>query len=153
MIKGPLGEPAELEALAEQYLRRWGIVFRDLLLREPFSPPWRILAGIYRRLEARGEIRGGRFVDAFAGEQFALPEAVEALRATRRGDAADREARVEISAADPLNLTGIVTPPPRIPATLANRICFVGGAPESIPVGRGFSPVLAPLGAISGLRR
>ncbi len=134
-IKGPLGEPAELEALAEQYLRRWGIVFRDLLLREPFAPPWRILAGIYRRLEARGEIRGGRFVDAFAGEQFALPEAVEALRATRRGDAADREARVEISAADPLNLTGVVTPPPRIPATLANRLFFTGGVPALAEAG------------------
>ena len=128
--KGPMGEPAELEALAEQYLRRWGVVFRDLLQRESTAPPWRILAGIYRRLEARGEIRGGRFVDAFAGEQFALPEAVEALRAARRSDASDREARIEISAADPLNLSGIITPPPRITATLANRLLFSGGVPS-----------------------
>ncbi|HEX5034995.1 MAG TPA: DEAD/DEAH box helicase, partial [bacterium] len=101
--KGSLGEPAELEALAEQYLRRWGIVFRDLLFRESFAPPWRVLAGIYRRLEARGEIRGGRFVDGFAGEQFALPEALNALRNIRKQPKTG-ELSV-INCADPLNLT------------------------------------------------
>jgi len=128
---GTLGAPAEIEALAEQYLRRWGIVFRDLLAREVTAPPWRILLGIYRRLEARGEIRGGRFVDRFPGEQFALPEAVEVLRSARRADAGDVEAEVGLSAADPLNLTGILTPGPRIPATLANRIRLMGGVPQA----------------------
>jgi ATP-dependent Lhr-like helicase len=128
---GPLGEPAELEALAAQYLRRWGLVFRDLLGREPHCPPWRVLVGLYRRLEARGEIRGGRFVAGFSGEQFALPEAVEALRGARRADASDASARISLSATDPLNVTGFLTPPPRIPATLVNRVIYVGGVPES----------------------
>ncbi len=127
---GPLGEPAELEKLAIQFLRRWGIVFRDLVSREPLSPPWRVLLGIYRRMEARGEIRGGRFVSGFAGEQFALPEAVEALRSSRRSDI-NLSTPIVISATDPLNLTGILTPPPRIPATLANRILWKDGVPES----------------------
>ncbi len=129
---GALGEPAEIEALADQFLLRWGIVFRDVLDREPFAPPWRVLLGVYRRLEARGEIRGGRFVEGYVGEQFALPEAVEALRAARRADAKDADARIVLSAADPLNVTGYLTPPPRIPATLANRLAFVGGVPEPV---------------------
>lgn len=124
---GPLGESAEIEHLAEQFLRRWGVVFRDLLPREPLCPPWRNLLAIYRRLEARGEIRGGRFVSGFTGEQFALPEAIEALRSARRKDAPDASFRLTLSAADPLNVTGYLGPPPRIPATLANRILFTGG--------------------------
>jgi len=127
---GPLGESAELESLAEQFLRRWGVVFRDLLAREPLCPPWRNLLAIYRRLEARGEIRGGRFVAGFTGEQFALPEAVEALRSARRKDAPDANLRLTLSAADPLNVTGTLAPPPRIPATLTNRILFTGGVPS-----------------------
>ncbi|MFO1519050.1 MAG: hypothetical protein U1F57_05240 [bacterium] len=130
--KGPLGEAAELEALADQYLRRWGIVFRDLLTREPSAPPWRVLLGIYRRLEARGLIRGGRFVSGYSGEQFGLPEAVEALRNARRSDAPDAEAYIVLSAADPLNVTGYLAPPPRIPATLAHRVAFVGGVPGAV---------------------
>ncbi len=128
-MRAALGDTPEVERLAEIYLRRWGVVFRDLLQREPFSPPWRSLLQVYRRKEARGEIRGGRFVDGgFGGEQYALPEAIEALRAARKNDK-DGAARISLSAADPLNLTGIVTPPPRVPATLANRIAFVGGVP------------------------
>jgi ATP-dependent Lhr-like helicase len=116
-----------LEELAAQLLRRWGVVFRDLLARETGAPPWRELLPIYRSLEARGELRGGRFVAGLSGEQFALPEAVEALRAVRRSP---REGeRVELSAADPLNLLGILLPGPRTPATLGARIAFVDGVP------------------------
>jgi ATP-dependent Lhr-like helicase len=129
--RGPLGEPAELEALADQYLHRWGVVFRDVLAREPLAPSWRSLLGIYRRLEARGLLRGGRFVAAFGGEQFALPQAIEALRSVRRDTPTEDEAPVLLSAADPLNVTGYLTPPPRIPATLARRLRFCAGVPEA----------------------
>jgi ATP-dependent Lhr-like helicase len=106
------------------------VVFRDLLAREAGAPPWRELLPIYRALEARGELRGGRFVAGLSGEQFALPEAVEALRAVRRSP---REGeRVELSAADPLNLLGILLPGPRVPATLGARIAFVDGVPEAL---------------------
>jgi len=119
--------PLPLEQVAWQLLRRWGVVLRDVLAREPGSPPWRELLPVYRALEARGELRGGRFVAGFSGEQFALPEAVEALRAVRR---APLEAeRVELSAADPLNLVGVLTPGPRIPATLGARVAYEDGVP------------------------
>ena len=100
------------EVMARQLLRRYGVVFRELLAREARAPAWRTLVQIYRRLEARGEIRGGRFVSGFVGEQYAVPEAVEALRAVRRTHA-DPERGV-ISAADPLNLVGILTPGSRV---------------------------------------
>ncbi len=109
-------------------LERYGVVFRALLRREAgFLPPWRELARACRRLEARGEVRGGRFVSGFSGEQFALPEAVEALRVMRREERADDE--VAVSAADPLNLCGIITPGPRVPAGPRNRVLFRGGVP------------------------
>ena len=122
----------DLEKLALQYLRRYGVVFRDLLARESAPPPWRDLLRAYRAMEARGAIRGGRFVTGFTGEQFAQPEAVDALRAARR---APREAgeRVELSAADPLNLVGIVTPGARVAAVLGNRIALVDGVPAEAP--------------------
>ena len=104
----PVSAEAVLEQRARQILRRYGVVFRDLLARETNLASWRALLGIYRRLEARGEIRGGRFVDGFVGEQFALPEALERLRAMRR-DSSHQEA-VIVSAADPLNLIGVITP-------------------------------------------
>jgi ATP-dependent Lhr-like helicase len=121
---------APLEKLAQQYLVRWGVVFRDLLAREGGAPPWRELLALYRRREARGEIRGGRFVAGFSGEQFALPEAVEALRAVRRAPREGRE-RVELSAADPLHLAGVLTPGERVPATLGNRIAYLDGVPAA----------------------
>jgi ATP-dependent Lhr-like helicase len=94
-----------------QLLDRWGIVFRDLLARETLAPPWRELLVQLRRMEAKGEIRGGRFVSGFPGEQFARPEAVDLLRALRRkGD----DYPLRIAAADPLNLAGIIVPGPRI---------------------------------------
>ena len=114
-------------ALAELFLQRWGIVFRDLVVREPLAPPWRVLLGLYRRMEARGELRGGRFVAGVAGEQFALPEAVDTARAIRR--ISPEAERVELSAVDPLNLTGIVTPGPRVPAVLGERVVYVDGVP------------------------
>jgi ATP-dependent Lhr-like helicase len=123
------GREALVEWLARQLLARWGVVFRDLLSREASAPPWRELALVYRRLEARGEIRGGRFAAAFSGEQFALPDAVDALRATRRAPRTGEE-RVELSAADPLNLVGILTPGARVPATMGNRVAWVDGVPS-----------------------
>ena len=122
-------QPDWLEKLARQYLRRYGIVFRDLLAREPRSPPWRDLLLVYRRLEARGELRGGRFAQAFSGEQFALPEAVDAMRAVRRIPKAGEE-RVALSACDPLNLVGILTPGARVPAFPQNRVIYVDGVAE-----------------------
>ena len=89
--------------------------------------PWRELARVYRRLEARGEIRGGRFVGGMSGEQFALPDAVERLRETRRSGADER--LITISAADPLNLTGIITPGDRIRVAAGNRIVYRNGVP------------------------
>ncbi|MGE0158283.1 MAG: DEAD/DEAH box helicase [Gemmatimonadales bacterium] len=115
------------EELAWSLLRRYGVVFRALLAREPLRVPWRDLLRTYRRLEARGEIRGGRFVSGFSGEQFALPEAVGKLRAVRKRAAS--EELVAVSAVDPLNLTGIVTPGPRVPATTKNRVLYRAGVP------------------------
>src|ERR671937_568464 len=114
------------DKLARQYLRRYGIVFRDLLAREPRCPPWRDLLQIYRRLEARGELRGGRFAQAFSGEQFALPEAVDAVRAVRKLPKAGEE-RVSVSACDPLNLVGVLTPGARVSAFPQNRVAYVDG--------------------------
>jgi len=125
----PADAPAAspLEPIARQFLARWGVVFRDLMAREPLSPPWRELLPVYRALEARGEIRGGRFVAGLSGEQFALPAAVEAMRAARR---APKEAeRVELSGADPLNLVGLLLPGAKVPATLGARLAFVDGVP------------------------
>ncbi|MGD8430742.1 MAG: ATP-dependent DNA helicase, partial [Ectothiorhodospiraceae bacterium] len=118
---------ASLESVAWTLLGRYGVVFRRLLDRETALPPWRELLYVLRRLEARGEIRGGRFVDGFSGEQFALPDAVGALKRRREGGAG--ESLVAVSAADPLNLAGILLPGPRIPASPGNRILFRGGRP------------------------
>jgi ATP-dependent Lhr-like helicase len=123
-------EPQDVERYARVLLRRYGIVFHRLLARESISIPWRDLLLVYRRLEARGELRGGRFVAGVTGEQFALPEAVVSLRAIRRDTATD--SLVSISAADPLNLVGIVTPGERIPAITRNRIVFENGVPVAV---------------------
>nr|MBI3613109.1 DEAD/DEAH box helicase [Nitrospirota bacterium] len=117
------------ESVARQLLRRYGVVFRDLLGRESLSPPWRDLLVQYRRLESRGEIRGGRFVAGFVGEQFALPEAVESLRALRRTGTASGGPEIKLSGADPLNLAGIILPGPRVPALPSNYVVFRDGVP------------------------
>ena len=120
-------EPDELaEAVAEQLAARWGVVFRDLLVRENIAVPWREVLWGFRRLEARGTIRGGRFVSGFSGEQFAHPDAVDVLRAIRK-QPKDGET-IQLSAADPLNLVGIVLPGARIPAVLTNMVTYVDGA-------------------------
>ena len=104
------------------------MVFWRVLAREAdWLPPWRELLLCCRRLEARGEIRGGRFVAGFSGEQFALPDAIPALRAVRQADATP--ALACISGADPLNLAGIVVPGPKIPAIAGNRVLLEGGLP------------------------
>jgi ATP-dependent Lhr-like helicase len=116
------------ESLARLFLQRYGIVWRDLVMRESLAPTWRELLYVYRRMEARGEIRGGRFVAGFVGEQFALPEAVDVARAVRRQKPAG--VRVQLSAVDPLNLTGVVTPGARVPATVGNVVTYVDGVPQ-----------------------
>jgi ATP-dependent Lhr-like helicase len=116
-----------VEAFAWTLLRRYGVVFRRLLAREAATVPWRELTSIYRRLEARGEIRGGRFVSGTSGEQYALPEAVERLREVRRTGPDGR--LINISAADPLNLTGIVTPGDRIRVASGSRVVYRNGVP------------------------
>ena len=130
--KGVAREEA-VELQAWTLLRRYGVIFRRLLTRETNAATWRELARVYRRLEARGEIRSGRFVTGMSGEQFALPDAVERLREVRR-IAADG-ALVTISAADPLNLTGIVTAGDRIRTAGRNRIVYRDGAPLAVREG------------------
>ena len=116
------------EARAAQLLRRYGVMMRELLAREPMAPPWGTLARVYRRAEARGEVRGGRFVAGFIGEQFALPEAVDALRAVHRRE--PQGEIVRLSASDPLNLVGALTPGQRIPAVPGNAVLYRDGAPS-----------------------
>ena len=122
-------KPRVIEAACWMLLRRYGIVFRDLLARESNLPTWRELLMGFRRLEDRGEIRGGRFIDGFLGEQFALPVAVESLRALRQVTLAGEV--VTLPAADPLNLAGILVPGERVPAISGRSITYRDGA--SIP--------------------
>jgi ATP-dependent Lhr-like helicase len=146
---GPSVEAAEhTEKLARLLLKRYGVVFKRLLEREGLIVPWRVLLRIYHRLEARGEIRGGRFVAGISGEQFALPEAIGMMRSIRRArtgttdlDIRPAEVRtaeaagdslISVSAADPLNLVGIITPGGRITAHTANRILYHHGEPVAV---------------------
>ena len=151
--------PEDAEQIARTLLVRYGVVFKRLLEREGIALPWRILLRIYHRLEQRGEIRGGRFVAGISGEQFALPEAVGMLRAIRRANtgtmdfgfrsprvaedslprglaasepAVAIENMISISAADPLNLVGIITPGGRITAHTSNRILYYNGEPVAV---------------------
>jgi ATP-dependent Lhr-like helicase len=123
----PAPREAAIEAQAWALLARYGVVFRRLLTREANVAPWRALTRVYRRLEARGEIRGGRFVSGMSGEQFALPEAVERLREVRRADVSGR--LLVISGADPLNLVGILTVGERVRAIGSTRIVYRDGVP------------------------
>jgi ATP-dependent Lhr-like helicase len=150
-------DPAAAEKVARILLKRYGVVFKRLLEREGIALPWRVLLRIYHRLEARGEIRGGRFVAGISGEQFALPEAVGMLRAIRRartgamdfgfrsptqgagepsltvGLPPPEESLISVSAADPLNLVGIITPGGRrITAHTSNRVLYRNGEPIAL---------------------
>jgi ATP-dependent Lhr-like helicase len=116
-----------IEQYAAVLLQRYGIICRRLLTREPFRVPWRELLRVYRRMEARGQVRGGRFVSGLHGEQFALPEAVELARRIRRTPPSGEV--IEISAADPLNLCGVIIPGERVPAIASTRISFRDGVP------------------------
>ncbi len=127
---GAAGQPDgndPVEYTARMLLNRYGVVFKRLLARETGMPAWRELLLAYRRLEARGEIRGGRFVSGMSGEQFALPDAVGKLRAMRRQEA--RGGLIAVGAADPLNLTGIITPGERIATATRSRILYRDGVP------------------------
>jgi ATP-dependent Lhr-like helicase len=119
-----------VEKFARVLLRRYGVVFRRMLERETFPITWFELGRVYRRWEARGEIRGGYFVGGMSGEQFALPEAIGLLRSTRK--ASSNGELITLSAADPLNLQGILTPGPRLAAFTANRILFRDGLPIAV---------------------
>ncbi len=121
----PLSDSTQTESLARGLLHRYGVVFRDLLARESVVSSWRDLLVCYRRMESRGELRGGRFVSGFTGEQFALPEALEALRALKKRPETQQE--IKISAADPLNLAGVILPGPRIAAVPSNFVVFRDG--------------------------
>ncbi len=124
----PQGRASATEFVARALLRRYGVVFWRLLTREAdWLPPWRDLLRVYRRLEARGEIRGGRFVAGFSGEQYALPDAIGLLREVRRRPLSN--AYVSLSGADPLNLVGILTPGAKLAAVTANRLLYCDGLP------------------------
>jgi ATP-dependent Lhr-like helicase len=117
-----------VEQIALAVLRRYGVVFMRMLEREAaWLPKWRDLLRVYRKLEARGDIRSGRFVSGFSGEQFALTEAVASLRAIRRR--APDDSLVSVSGADPLNLAGILTPGPKLAALAGNRVLYRDGVP------------------------
>jgi ATP-dependent Lhr-like helicase len=119
--------------IAQVLLRRYGVVCRRVLEREALLPPWRDLLYAFRRMEARGDVRGGRFVQGVSGEQFALPGAVGALREARKNES---DEQVMLSAADPLNLIGIITPGQRLPALPGNRLLLVNGAPVAVRSGK-----------------
>jgi ATP-dependent Lhr-like helicase len=130
----PASREDAVEHAADSLLRRYGVVVRAVLAREPLMPAWRELVTVFRRREARGEIRGGRFVEPLGGEQFALAEAVEALRRTRRER--DGEEWVVISAADPLNLPAMNGAERKIAAIGANRIVYMSGVPVAAAMGQ-----------------
>ena len=154
-------EQATLAVLCETLLRRYGVVFRAVLERETLLPPWRQLLRYLRRMEDRGEVHGGRFVDGFSGEQFALPEAIGLLR--RHATMPDHDQLRVINATDPLNLGGIITPGIKTAAKTGNRILLENGAPaarlqgdeiELLPGAKAVSAIEAErhLGSVVGFR-
>ena len=117
------------EAVAELLLRRWGVVFRDIAVRDSIRLPWREVQWALRRLEDRGLVRGGRFVSGFAGEQYALAEAVEQLAHIRKLERTGE--RVTVNAVDPLNLVGVIVPGETVPAVQTNQVVYLDGLPVS----------------------
>ncbi len=142
LLRGGTGLSANIEFLAMQFLNRWGVVFRDLLVRETLAPPWRDLLTVYRRMEARGELRGGRFVSGFVGEQFARPEALDLLRHIRRTAASGEE--IWIAHTDPLNLTGVILPGPRTGTLAQGSLRLIDGVAQT----DGVAPNDAPLESV-----
>lgn len=141
-VASRISDSEAIEHLCRTLLRRWGVVFWKLLERESdWLPPWRDMLMCLRRLEARGEIRGGRFVAGFSGEQFALPEAIGPLRDARRRPQNDEQTGersnelISLSAADPLNLIGIITPGAKLPSLTGNRVLYRDGLPIALFVG------------------
>ena len=130
----PPPDPESIEQVAWALLTRYGVAFKRVFERETTLPPWRDLIMVLRRLEARGEIRGGRFVAGLSGEQFALPGAVTKLREIRRKPGNDM--LVSISGADPLNLVGILSPGAKLPALLTNRVLYKDGTPIALQLGK-----------------
>ena len=134
------GEEVIVTSIARSLLRRYGVVFRRLLDNEPRTRPWWQLVRALRRMEARGDVRGGRFVAGVSGEQFALPEAVGQLRRIRRSSPSGKP--VAVSAADPLNLTGVLTPGPRIAKSPRSRIVYRDGVPVAASEGGAFTQLV-----------
>jgi ATP-dependent Lhr-like helicase len=126
---GRLDREELAETVAEQLLSRWGVVFRDVALRDSLRLPWRDLQWALRRLEDRGLVRGGRFVSGFSGEQYALPSAAEQLAHVRKLPTTGE--RVTINATDPLNLVGLIVPGDTVAAVRTNRVTYVDGVPEA----------------------
>ncbi|MBS01151.1 MAG: ATP-dependent DNA helicase [Gammaproteobacteria bacterium] len=137
-----------LAAIARTLLTRYGVVCKRVLARESGLPPWRDLLSVYRRLEDRGEVRGGRFVAGFAGEQFALPEAVAELRSVRSSSGNPEE--ISLSAVDPLNLAGIITPGQKVPAMPGNRVLYRDGIPVAAIIGGRTEPLVTAPAASPG---
>jgi ATP-dependent Lhr-like helicase len=138
-------DAAQIEQIATTLLKRYGVVCKRLLTREAeWLPPWYELLKVYRRMEAQGHLRGGRFIAGLTGEQYALPEVIARLRAIRREAAEGR--LVSLSAADPLNLVGILTPGARVPALASNRILLRDGIPVATYAG-GQTTFLVPMEA------
>ncbi len=146
---GQARHQARLGVICDALLRRYGVVFRAVIQREPLLPPWRDLLRYLRRMEDRGEALGGRFVDGFSGEQFALPEAVGLLRQCL--ESAARPSYASIAAADPLNLGGIIVPGPKTPAQAGNRILLEDGLPAARLLGEQVEPL--PGGSREALRQ
>jgi ATP-dependent Lhr-like helicase len=115
------------EAVAEQLLNRWGVLFRDLAVHDGLRLPWREIQWALRRLEDRGLVNGGRFVSGFSGEQYALPNAIEQLTRVRKSPRLQE--RVVVNATDPLNLVGLILPGETIPAVRTNQVVYVDGLP------------------------
>jgi ATP-dependent Lhr-like helicase len=126
-----------MDNVARQLLRRYGVVFRDLLAREVLVQSWRDLLVVFRRMELKGEVRGGRFVSGYVGEQFAQPEAVEALRAIKKNPGSAAGVEIKLSASDPLNLSGVILPGPRVPAVPSTFILFRDGLPVRVFTAKG----------------
>ncbi|NKB23530.1 MAG: hypothetical protein GKR87_03945 [Kiritimatiellae bacterium] len=123
-----------LEQIALIYIKRWGVIFRSLLGKETFAPPWRVLVRVLRKLELRGALRGGRFISDVSGEQFALPETVERLRKIRKQRRTGE--CIATSVADPLNLLGIIFPGEKVAKLTNNRILFRDGNPIALQEGK-----------------